>query len=951
MFANHWSARLLVSFYIWFAAPLILCGQSQAINGAVRGRVVDQTGSPLPSADVSVENTATGFRRSDVSTEDGYYVIPNLPIGEYIVTVAKPGFGSERHSQVVLNAGTVAVIDAQLRVGPTSTSVEVSGGAPIVDPSRIDIGRTISHAEVDNLPLTSSNPYNFIIFQPGVSGHPNPELGIPRTINTNGLLDRINYQMDGMIDTETDRYGVRLFPISEVYIDQIQAVSSSFAPEFGLTSGNVFNIITGSGTNSFHGAFLYKGRPTDASARPILLGTKPKPDLTLNDYAVRAGGPIFKDRLFVFGAYEHLTRGLPMPNTINAASAAQLGIAPSLLTTAPSIQHAQFADLRLDWQAAEKHRFFVRLNYFRNEYPFNTNVGGFYALDTASDFKDRAYIGGAQLLSTFSPNLLNEVRFSDPYRNEKHVANALTGPGPVIYVPGVAYFNGSNAVGDVFAEKIPSLNDNVTWIRGSHTFKFGGAFQQNLDVQLGDTFSLYQFATINDYLSAKSGLNPKSYTNFQTSIGTVGAGYHSLFWDVFAQDTWQARPNLLVTYGVRYDRFQPPDAPATQPFFYSRQFRTPSANFAPRLGLAWTISPKTVLRASSGIFYEAPATNLWYNTLANNGSSAAFIANISPSAATAPSFPNVPTISGSAVSRVPDVTTVTPNYKNAYTINTSFQLTQQLTPNDALTVGFVNTGGRNQVFLRNLNVTAPIRSLADGRPVFGSARVYPQFNNITLQDVGAISSYNALITNFVHRLGRGVELNASYTWSKSISDAPDANSFEQNLPIEDATSRSRDRGNSIVNRPHAFTASAYLAPRFQFTNGLLRRIANGNELAILANLSSGDAQNLTTGQVLNGDSITGAVTRPLYIGRYTARAPNVYQVDARYTRTLFTIRDRIVPKFLAEVNNIANHPNITTINTTNAVNSAGIITTPASLAPVSTTLEGRIIQLGFRCDW
>ena len=72
---------------------------------------------------------------------------------------------------------------------------------PVVEPARVNIGRTITEGEVQNLPLTSRNPYNFILFQPGVSGHPNPELGIPRTINTNGLLDRINYQMDGMVDT------------------------------------------------------------------------------------------------------------------------------------------------------------------------------------------------------------------------------------------------------------------------------------------------------------------------------------------------------------------------------------------------------------------------------------------------------------------------------------------------------------------------------------------------------------------------------------------------------------------------------------------------------------------------------------------------------------------------------------------------------------------------------
>ncbi len=104
-----------------------------------------------------------------------------------------------------------------------------------------------------------------------MSGHPNPELGIPRTVNTNGLLDRINYQMDGMVDTETDRYGLRLFPISDIYVQEVQTVSNSFAPEFGITRATSTTSSPDSGTNQFHGEFLYIGRPTDASARPILL--------------------------------------------------------------------------------------------------------------------------------------------------------------------------------------------------------------------------------------------------------------------------------------------------------------------------------------------------------------------------------------------------------------------------------------------------------------------------------------------------------------------------------------------------------------------------------------------------------------------------------------------------------------------------------------------------------
>src|SRR5215472_993931 len=282
-------------FAIALAAGMVFApssyGQAQAINGAIRGRVVDQANAPVAQAKVRVDNTQTGLTRSAETGDDGYYVFPNLPLGSYTVTVQKEGFDTLRHTDIVLDAGTEATIDAQLHVGAVSTSVEVNGGAPIVDPSRVSTGRTISYVETDNLPLTSRNPYNFILIQPGVSGHPNPELGIPRLLNTNGLPDRVSYQLDGAVDTETDRYGLRLFAIADSYVSEVQTVSNSFTPEFGKIAGNIFNVITGSGSNAFHGNVTYIGRPLDLVARPIL--ATPTTLLPIaNDFAAHAGGAI-----------------------------------------------------------------------------------------------------------------------------------------------------------------------------------------------------------------------------------------------------------------------------------------------------------------------------------------------------------------------------------------------------------------------------------------------------------------------------------------------------------------------------------------------------------------------------------------------------------------------------------------------------------------------------------
>jgi hypothetical protein len=934
-------------------------GQTQAINGSIRGHVEDAMGGSVAAAKVSVLGDSTGFGREAETNADGYFVFPNLPLGAYTLTIKKEGFNTDKHTGIVLDAGVEATIDAQLKVGSVETSVEVTGGAPIVDPARVSTGRTITFEETNNLPLTSRNPYNFILFQPGVSGHPNPELGIPRLLNTNGLVDHVNYQLDGTVDTETDRTGLRLFAIANSYVSEVQVVSNSFAPEFGRTAGNIYNVITGSGSNQFHGEALYIGRPLDLVARPIL--ATPTTLLPVaNNFAANASGAIIKNKLFYFGSYEHVKRSVPNPITITAANAAALNLSAGILTNPPAIEHAGWVDARVDWVITQKHQFFVRYNYFRNQYPFNTNIGGLNTLSVAADFQDRAHVLGAQLLSAFSPTVLNELRFGWPYRNEQHIADPLTGKGPEILITGVANFGGSNAVGDRFQEKVPNLNDNFTVIRGAHTIKAGFGYQQNLDVQAGQIYTSYTFPSIAAYQAAAAGTNLYGYTTFGASVGTPGAWYHSLFWDGFIQDSWQVTPKLLVVGGLRYDKFNGPGGDPTAAFSYSQKFHSPNKDFAPRLGIAYSPDSKTVVRVNSGIFFEAPPTNLWYNALYQDGGTSSYTASIAGSAPGAPAFSTTNVIVNGTLPRSSsNIYTISPTFRNGYAINSSVQITRQLTQNDALTVGYASTMGRELEFLRNINLINPTGSLADGRPIYSSTvsaatRLDPRFNNIALQDSGANSSYNALITNYQHRAAYGLTVNASYTWSHSISDAPEGNAYDQGSSfISNPVNRNFDHGNTSINRPNAFSLSTVWTPVAKLNSKALNYLANNNQLTILGVASSGDEQNITSNVLLNGDSLAGtSVTRPLYVARNSVRTPAVYQVDMRYNRTFFKIKERIAPSFFIEANNILNHPNITSINTVATVSAAtGLITANPSFLPTSTLLEGRIVQLGVRAIW
>lgn len=966
--------RVAISFAFGALSGLTAAGQANSINGSLHGQITDASGAPIAGATVTVKNTLNGFARVITTDGDGRYLAANLPLGSYSVSASAASFAPITQTGIDLVAGSDLTISETLKPGDVATTVEVTSEAPMIETTRTDISRTISTAETQNLPLPSRNPYNFILFQPGVTGHPNPENGIPRTVNTNGLVDRVNYQLDGMVDTETDRYGLRLFAISDSYTDSVATIANAPLPEFGNTAGIIYNVLTPAGTNNLHGAVQYIWRPKAADSCPMLQNCDPaasnyvpKPGLHVDDYVARAGGPIVKNRLFLFGAYEKLKRAYPQPNTVTVANRAALisaGVPVSDFTTAPQVQHAQWVDLRGDFVINSKNNGFIRYNYFRNTYPFNTNAGGLYLLSAASDFQDRAHIIGAQLVTAFKPTLLNEFRGSWPYRNEQHFADPLTGTGPMITISGVVNgFGGSNGVGDKFQEKIPSLSDNVSIVHGGHAIKVGFAFQKNNDTQLADVYTKYTFPSIASYVAAKNGTNTLGYTSIQASIGHPGAGYQSVFLGAFGQDVWQVSRKLTVQYGVRWDQYRAPDGLANAPLAETRHFNTPNANFAPRAGIAYTPHDGIVLRLSGGMFYEATPTNTWFNPLYANGltNTGNLITTLGPSSGIA--FPGTFSAANASAFPTPTPYAVTSRFKNEYTWDINAQVEQALTHNDTLTLGYVMTNGRNMQFLRNSNLIpgvsatgTPLAPLADGRPTFSTTansftRYNPAFNGIELIDMGSNSSYNALVASYTHRMSAGLTTSANLTWSHAISETPEGNSYEFSNPIEDPTNPKRDRGNSSINHPVGFNAAVVYARQTHFGNPYLNGILTDNNFAFLANVTSGDPQNEVTGSNLSGDTLSAGQQRPLSAARNTYVTPKIAQFDLRYTRTLLTIRDRVKPTIFIEGTNLLNRSNFTSINTTATTNAAGAITAAPSLVPTGTVLEARILQFGARIDF
>ena len=248
-----------IALGVWFLLALAggVAAQSQAVNGTIEGAVTDQSGAALPGVSVTIANLDTGDSRAVVTNSSGVYRAPLLPLGRYRVSAELQGFKKFEQQGLTLSAGQTVVANVTLSVGSLNEVVTVTGESPIAEPGKIDLGRTIGEAEVKNLPLVSRNPYNFAFLQANVTGYENNEFGVPR-INANGSQMHTNYQIDGNTNTEKDRAGLRLLPVSEVLVREVKVITNGFAPEFGQTTGMVYNAITPSGTNRVRGSASYR---------------------------------------------------------------------------------------------------------------------------------------------------------------------------------------------------------------------------------------------------------------------------------------------------------------------------------------------------------------------------------------------------------------------------------------------------------------------------------------------------------------------------------------------------------------------------------------------------------------------------------------------------------------------------------------------------------------------
>ncbi|MBA3442122.1 MAG: TonB-dependent receptor [Pyrinomonadaceae bacterium] len=940
------------------------------MNGQIEGTVTDAAGASIPGGSITITNIETGATRTVASDDGGVYRAPLLPLGTYRVSVEAVNFKRLVREGITLATGQTATIALVLEPGGVAETVTITSDAPIADVAKIDLGRVLNEREVRNLPLVSRNPYNFGLLQANVTGRPNSEFGVPR-INANGYARRANYQLDGNNNTQADRAGIRLMPISEVFVSEVQLVTNGFAPEFGNTPGIIFNAVTPAGTNDYRGSISYRFRRPSFSARQFGLPPTSKPATKVDNFTAAIGGPIIRDRWQFYTGFERVQRDLGgEPGRIITVSPANrqaliaLGVSPNAFPDVYSIpSKSTFYIARTDVQITDQQRLVGRVNLFRNAI-INNNGGGLTTLERTTDFLDASDSVGVQLISTFSPTLLNELRYQYARRNSRNNANENSSTAPAVIISGIASFGEPPDANTILPlETSNQLLDNLTFTRGSHTMKFGAGFNLIDDTRRSGVFAGYTFPNIAAYGAAVSGTNPRGYTRFDETLGEPNIDYSSIFYQFFAQDDWKVTPRLKINYGLRYDLYDVPQADPLSPLELSRNFRVDKSNFAPRLGIVYGLREgrlPTVVRTSAGLYYEAPLLDIYLRALQNNGTRFPNF-SLSPGQAGAPAFPN-------RLSAQPNIKqsidTVAPDYENLVAFHTNFQIEQALSQNLSVTLGFIHSRGTHLPVYRNINPINPLRTLADGRPVFStdlndtSRFLLPNFNRVLIVESVGTSDYTAGTLSLNKRFANGYQLSANYTYSHAIDDAPEQNlvavvANTTSVFLSDPTNRRRDRGNSLADQRHTFVLSFVGRSTFEIENRFLRRLINDNQIGIITTANSGEIFNITANRDLNNDGVTTGADRPLFIGRNTGRAPNQFNVDLRYSRFV-RFSERFNAEIFGEFVNLFNRKSIFQVNGAGIpVNPDGSLIAPlpdfTTRNPVS--LDSRQFQLGFKFNF
>src|SRR6266478_24983 len=703
-----------------FKAALLICAVSmfsqvvlaQLTTGGIVGTVTDPSGSRMPGVLVTITQTDTATSTTVATDAAGDYAATALKIGNYSITFQKEGF-RKIQTNVEIGIGQVARVDAALKVGSVSQTVEVTDAPPLLQTETSSLGTIETEKRIVDLPLNGRNFFKLAYLGPGANegstgtsagagSTDNNRPGISLAVNGLRIFDN-NFLLDGLDNNEFGNGTVVIQPPPDS-IQELRVEENSMSAEFGR-GGAMVNLVLRTGTNQLHGAAWEFLRNNKFDALNYF-APGPTP-FQRNQYGGQVGGPIKKDKMFIFGSIQRssIRQALPFlssvptqamrngdltelstPSTLPIKDPYHPGqplnpnpAAPYVVPQGdinqvgqniinlfplanrntggpfnPSIPNFVYNgkykfdetafETRFDYNVSDKDRLF---SHYAIATPVATNPSYFPGVDggtgsgTSSILNDRVQSFGVDWTRIFCPNLINDartgfIRYRDdtlPIDFGKNPSAALGIPNSnrggnssglsKLQISGFQPLGDSLWVPETIVENVYQLADTVSWTRGKHNLKFGADFRRQQRNFFQQTAPSGQLQFSGNYTGIGNGLADTllGIPSFTLQDHLFGTDDPTRYWDFseFVQDDIRVTPNLTLNLGLRYEISSPAGGPTVGNFDLQTLTVNTSSHggvgfdkkdWAPRVGFAWTVRPKTVVRSGGGIFY-APEGNIF----------------------------------------------------------------------------------------------------------------------------------------------------------------------------------------------------------------------------------------------------------------------------------------------------------------------------------------------------
>jgi hypothetical protein len=795
--------------------------QAQIREGSLSGRVTSPSGSPVANARLALKNSASSDTRSATVNSDGIYLVGNLAPGTYEITASAQGF-EDVHATVAISSDSKPVVNLVMRAAITTGAGRRQAGSSTV---KGDVTTSVS-----DLPLNGRSASDVAALEPGVatartqaSGQAQRGFGTEMTIS-GGRPRQNDSRLDGISVNDYSNgppgsaLGVNLGVDA---VEQFSVLTSNYPAQVGRSSGGVIGASTRSGTGEFHGSVYEFFRNSALDARNFFDTTKPP--FRRNQFGASLGGPILKDRTFIFGDYEGLrsSTGVTQVDTVPSAAAragnlstGQINVDPAVLSfvnafySLPNGSLLGAGDTGIftfsGQQVTPENYFTTKVDHKLSE---QDAVSGTYMFDTGTvrqpdelNDKRTGYDSRRQMFTvheahTFNPRFLSSFRFGI---NRVVATTGLTFPSGNLHAsdPSFGTVPGKNAAGvsvtglTQFSGGLGSPSnykfhwtsiqayEDLSLNTGKHALKFGVGLERlrNNILAVSDAGGVFSFNSLSDFLT-----NVPFFLSAAIPSAVTERGFRQTILGAYLQDDWRWRPNVTVNLGLRYEMASVPtevqgklttlrNITDATPHLGDPLFSNPTLrNFEPRIGLSWDPfdNGKTAISAGFGMFDVLP---LPYLIQFNELFSAPFFQLGSATNLPVGSFPSdaFAFVSGSSNTRQ---AYFDPHPRRNYVMQWNLTIQRELAKDLSAMVGYVGSRGLHQPFrVEDVDIVPPTLT-SQGylwpSPAGSGTRLNLNAGRITAGFWSGDSYYDALEVQIKKKMGRG-SLEASYTWGKSI---------------------------------------------------------------------------------------------------------------------------------------------------------------------------------------